>query len=148
MVICRFEPLSYLLLHGLPDLAYEMWVESEVKHKHAVYGPDWEAYQALQDKDILRFIAMREDGNLIGYVSIVIETYTQQADLLMASFRDIFVAASKRGYAAKLVRFAERQLSELGVKRVLGGARTERQQKFWMALDYAPQETILGKTIN
>lgn len=150
MIGIRFEPLSFLLMHGLVDLAFEAHQELEHEHKNYPYAPDWEGYQNSETGNSLRFIAMREDGKLIGYVSILVDKDLHHEGLILATFRDIFVTKIKRGHAAKLVRFAEKQLSEIGVVRTLLGERIQANNvpsQFYKALGYEPQEIIHGKTI-
>lgn len=132
-------------------MAYEEWLETEYQKDFNIpYNPDWEAYQRMESKGILRFISLREGKNLIGYASVLIESETHASGLIMASFRDIFVTKTKRGHAARLVRFVEYQLSELGVKRIRAGERLNspiKSGKFLMASGYAPEETIYVKNL-
>lgn len=140
-----------MLLNGLIELAFEAHEELEHEHMNFPYNPDWEAYQRGEENNVLRFISLREDSNLIGYASIVMDTEIHHSGLKMAFFRDIYVTKSKRGYAAKLVRFAEKALSGLGVVRIQAGKRISANNhagKFYEALGYEPQEIIYGKTIN
>jgi GNAT superfamily N-acetyltransferase len=151
MIECRFEPLSYLLMHGLVDLAYEEWLEVESEYRNHAYGLDWELYQKQEDANQLRFIAMREGQNLIGYVSIIMGADPHHVGLIVATFRDIFVTKSKRGHAAKLVRFAEQQLSDIGIHRVLIGSRVNNENgfsPFLKAMGFEPQERIHSKIIS
>lgn len=150
MIECRFEPLSYLLLNGLPNLAHEAWHELEHEHMDIPYSPDWEGYQRSENNGGLRFVALRENGVLIGYASIIIEGDFHHFGVLMGIYRDIYVIRSKRGYAASFVRFIEKQLSCIGVKRILMGERVTAENnsgKFYQALGYELQERIHGKTL-
>lgn len=153
MVECRVEPLSYLLLNGLPELAFEAWNETDFGSEHPAdpYAPDWEAYQRLEQSHLLRLIAMRDDGKLIGYTSIVIDVDLHNVMLLTATIRDIYVTLEKRGYAAKLVRFTESLFPSLGVKRVLIGERVASNKsaaRFYQALGYNLREYVYGKTLH
>ena len=121
MVNIQFEPLSYLLLNGLSDLAYQAW--QELDSSNAAYAPDWEAYQRMEVNNELRFVALRDDKNLIGYASIVLQGDIHQTGVLMATLYDIYVVPKKRGYAALFVKYIERQLSSLGVRRMIAGEK-------------------------
>lgn len=151
MVDIRFEPLSYLLLNGLPDLAYEEWKETHFQKDYNVpYAVDWEAYQHMEDSNNLRFIALREESNLIGYASVLIESLAQSKGFITASFRDIYITKPKRGYAATFVRFIENQMNQLGVQRVKAGERVNSPVKsgeFLKAMGYEPEEIIHGKNL-
>lgn len=151
MIVSRFEPLSYMLLNGLVELSFEAWNELEQEHEDIPYSPDWEAYQKKEDENAIRFISLREGGNLIGYASIIVDTEIHRTGVLFASFRDIYITRKKRGYAAQFVRYIEDQLSQIGVKRIWGGERVNAKNnagKFWKSQGYELQERIYGKTIN
>ena len=46
MVTFAFEPLGYLLMNGLSNLAYQCWLELDSTNG-GDYAPDWEAYQRM-----------------------------------------------------------------------------------------------------
>lgn len=152
MVTIRWEPLAYLLKNGLEDLSYECWEAVEKPRSDLPYNPDWADYQRLEDADDLRFAAMRENDDLIGYASILIATGLQHAGIKTASFRDIYVTPDKRGHAAKLERFVERQMCVLGVNRLtisepLAFERERCVGKFYEFMGFVPQECIWTKRI-
>lgn len=150
---CRVEPLGYMLIHGLADMAYQAWVETGYGREHPdlPYGPDWEAMQRKERFDELRMIAMRENEDLIGYIRLEIFIETHNASLVTATMRDIYVVKDKRGFAAQLVRYVENLLPSLGVKRALIGERLHTQNTaagFYKVLGYELREQIYGKTIH
>lgn len=155
MVNYRFEPLSFLLLNGLPELAYEAWLDTKFHREHpeVPYSPDWQAYQNQEEASQLRLIAMREHEKLIGYVAVILDTDIHRKGVMMGMFRDIFITKSKRGYAAQFVNFIEKQLSSIGVHRIYGGERLDEDGngtqvgKFYKIMQFSPQELIWGKTI-
>ena len=149
--ICQFEPLSYLLLNGLSDLAYQAWYELD--SSNAAYDPDWEAYQRMEGNNELRFVSLRDAGNLIGYAAIVIQGDIHQAGVTMATLYDIYIIPKKRGYAALFVKYIERQLSALGVRRMIAGeklnaTKTNSAGKFYKHLGFAPLEIHWSKAIH
>lgn len=153
MVICRVEPLSYMLLHGLIELAFEAWTETNFGNEHPdiPYGPDWEGMQRAEKNHQFRLVAMRENEDLIGYTSISINIDAHNSLLITGTIRDIYVKAEKRGYAAQLVRYSEKLLPALGVKRVMIGERVHSNSnasEFYKALGYELREQIYGKTIH
>lgn len=151
MVECRFEPLAYLLMNGLPNLTLEAWHELEHEHKNYPYGPDWEEYQRSENNGTLRFISLREEKRLIGYASILLVTDLHHAGLMLGIYRDIYITRSKRGYAAIFIRYIEKELSCIGINRALIGERVASGNKaslFYKALGYELQEYIHGKTLN
>ena len=147
----QFEPLSYLLLNGLSDLAYQAW--QELDSSNAAYAPDWEAYQRMEVNNELRFVALRDDKNLIGYASIVLQGDIHQTGVLMATLYDIYVVPKKRGYAALFVKYIERQLSSLGVRRMIAGEKINATIKnqagiFYQHLGFQPLEIHWSKTLH
>ncbi len=149
MTETRIEPLSYLLMNGLANLAVEAHAELEAEHRDVPYSPDWEAYQRMEAEGGLRFFALREGQNLIGYASVIIDTDIHRDGLLIANFRDIYITRAKRGYAAQFVKYIERVLRTLGVRRGYGSDRLNNGNNagdFWKAMEYEPQEIVYGKT--
>lgn len=152
MVTANFEPLAYLLLHGLSDMAFQCWTELDSGNVE-VYAPDWEAYQRMESRNELRFVALRDDKNLIGYASIVIQGDIHQAGVSMATLCDIYITPKKRGYAAFFVKYIERQLSGLGVRRMIAGEKINATIQnsagiFYKHLGFSPLEVHWSKAIN
>lgn len=151
MVEVRIEPLSYLLMHGLPDVAYEAWLDLEHEHSEIPYAPDWESYQRLEDGHHLRFFSLRENENLIGYASVRMDSDEHRNGLRMAFFNDIYVTKAKRGYAATLVKYVEKAIALLGVRRIQGAHKVTAKVdsgKFFKAMGYKPMEIIYAKVLH
>lgn len=153
LIEMRFEPLSYMLLNGLSDLAFQAWYELESGNEGAVYDVDWEAYQRMENSNQLRFVSLRASANLIGYAAIVVQSDLNQFGLVVATLKDIYIIPEKRGHAASFVRFIERQLSEVGVKRVIAGEKLNAStpnaaSEFYKLIGYAPFEIRLAKTLH
>lgn len=151
MVNCAIEPLSYMLLNGLVEMAFEAWQALEKEHRDVPYAPDWEAYQRQENENSLRFFALRDDAQLLGYASINIDTDIHRTGLLMACLKDIYITPGKRGHAPQFVRFIESVLSSLGVRRITAAERLNSPDgigKFYEAMNFQPQEIIWAKTLN
>jgi len=151
VVVSQFEPLSYLLLNGLSDLAFQAW--SELDSGNDPYAPDWEAYQRMESNNELRFVALRQDDNLLGYAAIVLQGDIHQAGVMMATLYDIYITPKKRGFAAQFVKYIERQLSQLGVKRIIAGEKINATIQndagiFYKHMGYAPREVHWSKTLH
>lgn len=153
VVVVQIEPLSYILLNGLVDLAFEAWQELESEHPNEPYNPDWERYQKMENADGLRFFSLRESGNLIGYASIKLDIDEHRNGLLTGSFNDIFITMPKRGYAAFLVKYVEKTLSGMGVKRTQIAEKVNIRAlnsagEFYERMGYKPQEVIYSKALH
>ena len=78
------------------------------------------------------------------------DTDIHYAHIKIGIFRDVFVTKEKRGYAKKLVKFVEKNLSGLGVKSVYAAERFSNGNKigeFYEAMGYVPQECLWGKKL-
>lgn len=116
MITVNFEPVAHLMQTGLIELGYEQWKIGNFQIEHPKeYGPDWESYQKKEDAGQLRFIAMREDEKLIGYISIELGTEIHNKELLMADIRDIYVIEGKKGYTRRLFGYAKKALKAMGI---------------------------------
>lgn len=122
MVAMQFtwEPLNHLLGTGLAELGERSWSEIGVDKDVFNYNPDWYQYQKLQDNDMLRFMAVRDDdGILIGYASVVIQRNLHDRTVLCAIVQDIYLdPESRKGYATarQFIQTLEKQLTLIGVK--------------------------------
>ena len=147
-----FEPVGYLLLNGLSDLAYQCWLELDSTNG-GEYAPDWEAYQRMETNEELRFVSLRDNEKLIGYASIIIQGDIHQAGVTMATLCDIYISPLKRGHAATFVKFIERELSALGVRRIIAGEKLNATIRndagtFYKHLGFSPLEVHWSKTIH
>jgi len=148
---CQFEPLAYMLLNGLSDMAFQAW--EELDSGNAKYAPDWEAYQRMESNNELRFVSLRNGEKLLGYASIVIQGDIHQAGVRMATLYDIYITPSKRGYAAFFVKYIEKQLSSLGVRRMIAGEKINATTQnsaaaFYKKLGFSPLELHWSKAIH
>lgn len=153
MIECRVEPLGYMLIHGLPEMAYEAWVETGYgkEHPDEPYGPDWEAMQRKEQNNEMRMISMRENEILIGYIRLMIFIDDHNTTLLTATMRDIYVARNKRGHASTLIRYVEKLLPSLGIRRSMIGERVHTRNnaaEFYKAMGYELREQVYGKTVH
>ena|ERR1700761_7697286 len=121
----RWEPLNYLLATGLPDLTTLHWDEAGCDKDIFEHDPDWARYGRMENANILRWLAVRQNDELIGYSSVIINDNIHDKKVCCALISDIFVLPEKRQYgtANKLMDFLEGQLVGIGVKHITVGAR-------------------------
>ena len=116
----RWEPLSYLLNTGLAELGERSWGEIGNDKDIFEYDPDWFRYQQLQQDDILRFLAVRDDvGLLIGYASVVVQYNIHDRKILCAIVQDIYLEPeSRKGFDSVkfFLNMLEDHLAKIGVK--------------------------------
>lgn len=153
MVEFRYEPLTYLLQNGLPELAMECWeqhVEGNDFYRQDQFGPDWGNYQYQEDEKELGFVAMREGDKLIGYATIKINRDIHQADLRIAVLLDVYITKDKRGYAVKFFRYVEEFVQKMGAYRLdVSQPLTSPQNvgKFYEFMGMRPMEMIWSKVL-
>lgn len=93
--------------------------QTEVKHEDDV-NVDWLSYQVLQKSSAFYFYTARLSGELIGYMGYLVTNNLHYRDKICAICDLIYVRPEHRGKmcAIKLMKFAEEELSELGVSEV------------------------------
>lgn len=154
MVVFRYEPLAYMLKHGLAALSYEAWGILEKEFKNVGYSPNWKKYQAMEDSNDLRFIAMRNGSELVGYAAVEIYEDAHRSSIKTAYITDIYVTTKYRGYASKLVEFIEEQATHLGVNNLTIAERFNFEQdrggvgRFYEFMGFSPQECLWVKPLS
>lgn len=142
----RIEPLVFLLDTGLYELSKKCWAEIGASNGNSSYNPDWPEYKAMEDENKLRFVSLRENGNLIGYASIILDKDAHAQGNTVATIFDIYVSPDKTGHSVKLFRYIEKIVLELGttsliVASQIGCGRSKnRNSKFLKFMGYAPQQ--------
>lgn len=147
LITVQTEYVDHLLKTGLVELGYEQWKIGNFQIEHPKeYGPDWDAYRQMESNNRLRFIAMREDDKLIGYISIVFDTDIHNKELLIADIRDIYVDQKKKGYTVRLINYAKKALKEFGVSLFKTTHRLDGADPsaFYAAIGFKPIETVYG----
>lgn len=118
MMQYRWEPLNYLLSTGLADLGERSW--NEVGYNNLPFDPDWHRYQCMENDNILRFFAVRDESNLlIGYASVIIISNLHSKKVFHAVIQDIYLEPEHRkGYAAfrEFINKLEEQFHLINVK--------------------------------
>lgn len=120
-----WEPVAYLLNCGLHALGYRHWIEG-VADKRTPYDPNWEEYQNLEKQNAFRILAVRHNGDLIGYAGVRIFSSLQSREVLCGYIQEYYVAPEfRRGTMAGLGLFREieRQLIPLKVNMLSVGDR-------------------------
>jgi GNAT superfamily N-acetyltransferase len=125
VITFHWEPLSHLLNSGIDRLGKQSWGECG-NDKHVFnYDPDWARYGRMEANDILRFVAVREKEDLIGYASVIITDNLHDRKVACGIVQDVFVLPDKRkgGTAGKLMDFIESSLSGIGIQHLTVGER-------------------------
>lgn len=150
-----YEPLAWLLQCGLAVLAARSWQESWAD-SGLHFDPDWERYQRMEDEGLMRLLAVRKKGELVGYASVLVGHNLHDRKALCAVVQDFFMAPEARGgfNGLKLFLVLETSLKALGVKQIALAERLDAFKerggmgKFFSRLGMQCAEKIWTKTIN
>ena len=87
---------------------------------HGEPDVDWLAYQTLQDTGVFHFYTIRSRGDLMGYIGYVVAPNLHHRGQTCAVCDIIYVDPAHRGrmYAVKLMKYAEQELTCLGVSTI------------------------------
>lgn len=144
---------------GVEDLLIRHWEEIALNQDDTPLAPNWGAYRILEQSGVLRMVAARRAGVLVGY-----NIFTAQPPLhYNTSFwavNDVLYLdpAERHGMAgARMIRASEPMLKALGVQRVfyhtkihvhLGqGKARGTVGNLLMKLGYAHVEDVFAKTL-
>jgi len=102
-------------LMSLIELHYEE-VES-IKELVKKPNPDWVHYIALEEAGVIQLCTVRNDGELVGYITSLIMPSLHYKDFTIAMNDAIFIKKEYRGRLAgmELIKFAESKLKAAGV---------------------------------
>lgn len=81
------------------------------------YDPDIERYEDMDDAGFLHIVTARDDGKLIGYYVSLLMPHLHYKGTLYAYNDIVYIDQKYRGgiTAARLFKFVEKELKELGV---------------------------------
>lgn len=150
MVTFTWEPLIKLMADGLDKLAFQAWCEVEDEKANYPFLINWQRYQSMEDAECLRFLAARQEGELVGYAAIIVSPHLRSRNVVMANVADIYVLpeARKQGIGASLVEEMERWMEKLGVHCVMVAERDSIPTgKFYQRRGYTSNERLWIKQL-
>lgn len=114
----------------IEPLLDDHWEEIALNKDTIKLNPDWKKYALLDAHNMLRVFTARDDGKLIGYFVVIVETALHYSDHVFAHNDIIFLAKEyRRGMTGvKLIKYAEKCLAQEGVKQLF--INTKRHQPF------------------
>lgn len=153
MVSFSYEPLEHLLKTGLPDLCLECWDKMDDGFYQEIFSPDWKLYKEQEDEKNLGFVAMRDEGKLVGYANIKILGDIHQKDARVALIHDIYITEEKRGHAVAFFHYIEAFVQKMGAyrldvaERLSFDANRGGSGKFFAFAGFKPMEVIWAKVL-
>lgn len=106
----EWSPLAEALDEGLEAIVRAHWDEVGVHKDTVPLACDWDKYQELEDKDILKLMLARRGEKLVGYASYLVLPHLHYCTTLHASNDAIYVDPEERGLGIRLIRAAEKAL--------------------------------------
>lgn len=102
----------------IQDLLRDDWREIEHCKEVRTLNPDWDAYDTLEQANMLKVFTVRASNKIVGYYAAIISPSLHSKGLLQAAADVVYLHPDHRkgltGY--KLFKFAERCLREDGIK--------------------------------
>lgn len=88
------------------------------------FNPSTDKYQHLVDAGVMFMVGALEDGEMVGYCTMIVSGCLHNPDIIMAASDALFVRKDKRGIiAGRLMRVAERESVDRGAAHVVWRAR-------------------------
>lgn len=143
-------------LREFAPLLHEMLQEVGHNHAHSPIDPEYQQYLGLELGGVLRFLAVRDRGVLIGFLLCTIGPHMDFISTRWASILKLYLKPSHRhgARAMKMLRMAHALMREEGVKIVTGASREgyttprgRRVASLWEFAGYSPLETVFVKVL-
>jgi GNAT superfamily N-acetyltransferase len=133
-------------------------MSEEVGHHHeqSPLDPDYSQYLQLELVGVLRFLAVRDKGRLVGFLLCTVGPHMDFMSTRWASILKLYLKPSYRrgGRAPKMLRLAHEMMQKSGVKVVTAASRTgyttARKRGVASLLEfagYSPIETVYAKAL-
>lgn len=130
----------------LPHHYDELTLHKEI----AKLEPDWNLYRRAEESGSLFFLAVREDGKLVGYAVFFIKQNLHYKGMRTASNDVLFLASEYRqgSTGLKLIKSFERELKQREVDLILCHAKQGTVLgELLITIGYGVEDIILGKVL-
>jgi len=123
------------IVDEIRPLHLEQWQETEGYRGDIPFNPDYKRYIDFSNIDYYLIYAARQDGKLVGHLSLYV-TQSMHTQTLLAQEDTLFLTHSVRGgrTAYRLFQFVEADLKRRGVKElycsVKAGAKSKALLEF------------------
>lgn len=130
-------------------LLEEDYEEIEQKKSLRKLNPDFEAYAEVEVIGGLKIFTCRDDGVLVGYMTVLLGPDLHDKGEFVAAQDVLFLTKSHRKgmTGVKLIRFAEKCLKEDGYKSLFITTTTEKAGKLMGKLGYQKLEEKFEKEL-
>ena len=146
-MIYQIESIRDLLKDGLHELARRHW--DAANNTHMQYDPDWDHYKRMEDENIMRWLAVRHEGKLVGYASMLVLPHLHSRKVMNGVVQDYFIAPEHRNGFAGIRFFKEIQNIMKAVNAgIMIASDRGGLSKFFKFLGFFKGETIWVKKLS
>lgn len=141
LVFVKKEMQSLLELH---------WELIALNKESIKLNPNWAEYVRLDEAGILKLYTARQDGDLVGYFAVTVNTSLHYQDHKFATNDVIFIHPDYRNGSAgyKLIKYAEDQLFQMGVSLMIMNTKIHQPfDKLLERMGFKQIERIYSKYI-
>ena len=137
-------------LEHLEPLFAEHYEELSLHKGRFPLAPDYITYATLELEGRLVFMALKREGDILGYFSTIVKPGLHYHTCLTAHPDMFFIAKQHRGYGAgafRLVRGMEKELRRIGVQYWQTTAKIGHRngQRLLEASGFTPTDVVYGK---
>ncbi len=153
----QWRTVNQFISDGIEDLAAAAWEEVEDDLDTIPLAIDYEHLRTLERSDNLKLAGCFAGGRLVGHAIWTVMASPIRRTTLHGFCDTIFMDPEFRGHGLGLIRWCERELSVLGVKKVfiadrprlrLGhGRNSARLGKVLTRLGYSESEVVYAKLL-
>ena len=121
----QLESISNLV-DELEPLIKLHWEQIELNQDKIKLKPDWDQYKAIDKLGMIRTYTVRDNKELVGYFIAVYMKALHHADHVFANCDAIYIRPDKRkgSIGHKLIKYAEKDLSKIGVSMMTINVKT------------------------
>ncbi len=103
------------VINEVKPLLSDHW-EEVAYYKDIKLAPDYDLYEEIERKGMLRVFVMRVEGELVGYAAYFIKEHIHYKNTVMAAQDVVFIAKEHRGGSGyKFIKWCDEQLKADGV---------------------------------
>ena len=148
MITYQVEP--YMQCEDELKAIYPLHYEELTISKNFPLSPDYARYAKMAEMGILKLLTCRKDGELIGYVLMIIGPMLHYQTCIVAHEDIYYLKKEHRSgrIGVKLFQFVEDEMKKLGVDRIIMGTKVySDNSKLFEYLGYRFYEKLFTKEI-
>ncbi len=132
------------------NIAKDHWEEVDTRDEYTKPNPDWEKYYLLESQGFHRLVTARQDGELIGYISLITAPSLHCKGEIDSQIELLYVKKEYReeSIGSDLILSAENYSSDLGAERVSFSLKGKSPHNNLVSdLEYTLTEQVFTKRV-